>query len=508
MHRRSGTLGGPAGSRVGAQSEHLCAPLFWVACLALVALWAAASCPPAAAVRPVIAAGGLQLVPPYSQTFVLRSDGTLWATGANTYGQLGLGDTVQRTSLSQVGQDLDWRTVTCGGGHTLALKQDGSLWAWGYNSTGQVGDGTTTNRLLPVRIGTANDWAAVAAGMVHTLALKTDGSLWAWGHNSSGQLGIGSTVNQWSPMRIGSASDWTGVACGYAHSAAGNASGELWTWGENFSGQVGNNLAPADCLAPQLIDSATDWSRAFGGGSSMSAFKESGRLCVWGSNTTGQLGLGDTVDRHRPAYLGTATDWTAFAQGAGHSLAVQADWSLWSWGWNLMGQLGQGDTVDRTAPHQVAGVRDVLLVAAGFGHSACASVDGLLATWGDNSNGQLGLGTTTSVAVPTATTFKIDVTGPRATAKKNVTAERGKKAKLEYSLADEFCKQCTGVKIVVKKGSRTVKTFDWTAKRCGIPYAKTFTCKLNRGTYKWQVFATDTAGNAQSVQNTKKLTVK
>jgi alpha-tubulin suppressor-like RCC1 family protein len=459
-------------------------------------------------VRPVIAAGGLQLAPPYSQTFVLRSDGTLWATGANTYGQLGLGDTVQRTSLTQVGGDRDWLTVTCGGGHTLALKQDGSLWAWGFNFMGQVGDGTTTNRLLPVRVGAANDWVAAAGGMTHTLAVKSDGSLWAWGSNGSGQLGDGTTAAHPSPLRIGAANDWVGVTCSYSGSAAWNRSGELWTWGDNFSGQVGNNQAPIDCLAPQLLDSATDWSRAFGGGSSMSAFKESGRLCVWGSNTVGQLGLGDTTDRHRPAYLGTATDWTAFAQGAGHSLAVQADWSVWSWGWNLMGQLGQGDAVDRTAPHQVAGVRDVLLVAAGFGHSACASVDGLLVTWGDNSNGQLGLGTTTSVAVPTATTFRIDVTGPSATAKKNVTVKWGKKAKLEYSLTDEFCTQCTAVRIRIKKGARTVKTFNLNTKNCGQMYTKSFTCKLNRGTYKWQVFATDTAGNVQSVQNTKKLIVK
>lgn len=42
--------------------------------------------------------------------------------------------------------------VAAGGYHTLALKRDGTLWAWGGNSKGQVGDGTRENRLRPVRV--------------------------------------------------------------------------------------------------------------------------------------------------------------------------------------------------------------------------------------------------------------------------------------------------------------------------------------------------------------------
>ena len=113
-----------------------------------------------------------------------------------------------------------------------------------------------------------------------------------------------------------------------------------------------------------------------------------------------------------------------------------------------------------------------------------------------------------SVSTPTTTTFKIDVTGPNARAKQNVTVRWGKKAKLQYSLSDEFCTQCTPVKMKITKGTKTYKTYNLGTKNCGTMYTKSFTCKLARGTYKWQVFATDTAGNVQSVQNTKKLIVK
>lgn len=72
---------------------------------------------------------------------------------------------------------------------TFITESDGSLRATGYNSDGQLGTGNTTSRSTFTQVlGSVN---LTAAGDQYTLAQKTDGSLWATGENNYGQLGTG-----------------------------------------------------------------------------------------------------------------------------------------------------------------------------------------------------------------------------------------------------------------------------------------------------------------------------
>ncbi|MGD9217031.1 MAG: hypothetical protein PVJ84_19630, partial [Desulfobacteraceae bacterium] len=61
------------------------------------------------------------------------------------------GTTADKIAPVQIGTDLDWASVSAGSYHTIALKTDGTRWAWGNNSNGQLGDGTAW-RLTPMNI--------------------------------------------------------------------------------------------------------------------------------------------------------------------------------------------------------------------------------------------------------------------------------------------------------------------------------------------------------------------
>ena len=69
------------------------------------------------------------------------------------------------------------------------MKRDGSLWAMGSNSAGQLGDGTIINRKSPVQV--ASHVVAVSAGDRFSLFLREDGTLWGMGVHSNNQLGLG-----------------------------------------------------------------------------------------------------------------------------------------------------------------------------------------------------------------------------------------------------------------------------------------------------------------------------
>jgi len=99
-------------------------------------------------------------------SLAIRPDGSLWSWGSNSYGQLGIGSTVDQWFPGQV-TGLSNVVATAGGDHhSVAAKSDGTVWAWGYNGYGQVGDGTTTNRSIPVQVSSLTGVVAVAAGSI------------------------------------------------------------------------------------------------------------------------------------------------------------------------------------------------------------------------------------------------------------------------------------------------------------------------------------------------------
>ena len=217
---------------------------------------------------------------------------SLWATGWNSYGQLGDGTTYSKSSPVKVMEGVE--AVAAGYYHTMIIKDDGSLWATGVNWYGQLGDGTTSDKSSPVKV--MEGVEAVAAGYSHTMIIKNDGSLWATGANFSGQLGDGTTYNsRSSPVKV--MEDVKAVSAGYDHTMIIKNDGSLWVTGGNYDGQLGDGTTYSRSSPVKVMDNVKAVSA---GGYHTMIIKNDGSLWATGYNAYGELGDGTTSDKSSP----------------------------------------------------------------------------------------------------------------------------------------------------------------------------------------------------------------
>ena len=301
------------------------------------------------------------------QTIATKTDGTLWVWGRNDFGQLGLGNTTYYSSPKQVGALTTWLNISAGRrSSTYAVKTDGTLWAWGLNTSGQLGLGNTTNYSSPKQVGALTTWSTTASGYDVVGAIKTDGTLWMWGNNVAGQLGngaSGASVN--SPNQVGALTTWVSVSINWQSTIALQSNGTMWSWGQNVSyGALGLGNT-TDYSSPKQIGALTTWSKAVASQYFGVAVKTDGTLWAWGANTYGQLGLGNVTYYSSPKQVGALTAWLKIATAYGFVFSIKTDGTLWSWGFNQNGRLGLGDITSRSSPIQVGALTTWFVASAG-----------------------------------------------------------------------------------------------------------------------------------------------
>lgn len=363
----------------------------------------------------------------------LTFDGQAFCWGHNSSGQLGDGTTTQRTLATRVSlpAGVSLAAISAGTYYTCGVATSGDAYCWGDNSGGQLGDGTTTQKTVATRVSLPDGVSLVRISASsdywpHTCGVATSGDAYCWGTNDSGQLGDGTTTRRTVPTRVPAPSGvaFSEIVTGSNHTCALTTVGVAACWGQNYSGQLGDGT-PSSSMFPiaVAVSSGMRFARIAAGGNTTCGIASTGAAYCWGSNSSGQLGDGSTVNRSLPVAVSPAKDLLVdeIAVGATHACAITTTGVTVCWGDNSMGQLGDGIVLARNAPAFVVGQASAPIVvtpsptatpitgvgavpfaelATGSSHSCGRTTSGGVVCWGSNWSGQLGDGTTVSRSSP------------------------------------------------------------------------------------------------------------
>ena len=204
------------------------------------------------------------------------------------------------------------------------------------------------------------------------------------------------------------------VAPGDTHSCVLASDGYVRCWGANLNGQLGDPARPqTSSLPPKLVPNLTGVTQLVSGLQHSCALVGSALYC-WGRNASGELGLGDVIDRHEPTQV-LLPPVTQVATSFETTCVATTVPSVMCWGQVLDGQPWNGPAQTET-PTTVAGLEamgPIGNLTVSISHACASSTDGMdVRCWGDNGNGLLGDGT----SIDSAAAVQIDVSLNRPSA--------------------------------------------------------------------------------------------
>ncbi len=267
--------------------------------------------------------------------FAILADGSLWARDRRTGGAF-----TRQTGVSDV---VSLAACTNFNGTYWVLRRDGTVWAWGGNTHGQLGDGTTNDRWTPAPVPGLTDVVKISATTFCLFALKSDGTSWALGGNFiAGRAGVGSTVDT---IPVTQQANGTDVVDIVGRPSLGGmflkADGTVWMWGSSVRGYSGmgstsQTAQTSPVQVPGLSDiasitigmGAVDWNSA-----TMFVLDKNGNAWGWGDNYTGVLGANFSGDRAlSPVPLAGLSGATQLAVNNGMAFALMPDGTVKGWG--------------------------------------------------------------------------------------------------------------------------------------------------------------------------------
>jgi alpha-tubulin suppressor-like RCC1 family protein len=223
----------------------------------------------------------------------------VYAWGSNASGQLGVGGISKLLLPHQISLPTQALKVSAGADHTLILMIDGSVYACGEGSFGQLGlesDPLKSVNPHPTKVNLPHPVKDISAGNTHSIFLTIDGKVYVCGNNSFGQLG-GSMLSQSTPTILDFPHYITSITTSGYHNAAITVDGELYTWGLNTYGQLGTGSHGTNIITPTRIVLSYRVSEVATGNEHTAIMSEDGLVYTCGQGLYGQLGHGDYENR-------------------------------------------------------------------------------------------------------------------------------------------------------------------------------------------------------------------
>ncbi len=333
-------------------------------------------------------------------------DGAPWCWGDGSYGRLGTGDEIDRSSPAPVVGDFfnySLKSISLGAEHTCSVDTFGFGRCWGsVEALGNGGGfgGVENYSSLPVAVAGRHLWKTIAAGDDVSCGLTRDGIAYCWGITRSGLFGPGGYIAKDTPWQVSDSLTFTSISL-RSQTACGIASnGKGYCWGANDKGQIGNGTI-GRFFAPTEVGGNYTWSTIQVADQHTCGLTSDGRALCWGANNKGQLGDGTTTDRLLPTPIADTTSWRSLSPSLSSSTCgIKTDHKVYCWGYNYLGQLGRSKPDATSTPLVVPGLR-AKGVSTGSGSVCAVTYDAAISCWGEGAYGKLGNGTLLDRTRPT-----------------------------------------------------------------------------------------------------------
>jgi alpha-tubulin suppressor-like RCC1 family protein len=300
-----------------------------------------------------------------STQYALLSDGTLYAWGLGTQGQLGDGQKLSSATPVQVrfpagvriaSIPVDVMPYDTG----LAVDTTGHVWGWGHNHGGELCTGNHRQFLTPVRLPLHR--VTALAGASNHAVYDAGGKVVACGQNVQGDLGIGSRASTTTPVRVARLGglNVTELFASFANSGALTSGGKYFDWGYDAQGQLGDGRLRRPSDVPVQVQLRAPVTLAAQGGSLWNNGQTlvklaDGSLWAWGDGGAFQLGNGKAGNKPSPVRFRppAGVTYLRLATGSATSYAVTSTGDVYAWGISRLGQVGNGKTTVARFPVRI-----------------------------------------------------------------------------------------------------------------------------------------------------------